>query len=65
MTIVTLIIVCLVVGAGLYLLQLVPIDPTIKVVIKVLLVLVLVIYIVLFLAGLLGLSTGLPGLRQR
>lgn len=65
MTIIGLIIVCLVVGAGLYLLQLLPIDATIKVVIKVVLILVLVIYVVLFLAGLLGMSTGMPDLRSR
>ena len=59
MGIVTLLIVLVVTGAALYLLQLVPIDATVKTVIRVVVIAVLVIYCVLFLASLLGLPA--PG----
>ena len=65
MTLIGLLILLVVAGAALYLLQLVPIDGTVKQVIKVVVILVLVIYVILFLASLAGFSTGIPGLRVR
>lgn len=65
MGLIWLIILCLIVGAGLYLLQLAPIDATVKQVIKVVAILVLIIYALLFLASLLGVGTGLPAMRLR
>lgn len=65
MSIVGLVILLIVVGAALYLLQLVPMDGTVKQVIKVLVIVVLVIVVVIFLAQLVGLSTGGPPLRIR
>ena len=61
MTIVGLILLLVVAGAALYLLQLLPIDATIKTIIKVLVVVIVLIYVILFLASMAGLSTGLPG----
>jgi hypothetical protein len=65
MTVVGLIILLVIAGAALYLLQLLPIDATIKTIIKVIVVVVVIIYAILFLATLAGLSTGLPGMRTR
>lgn len=61
MTLITLLIVCIIVGAGLYLLGLVPIDPTVKNVIRVIIIVVLIVYVILFLAGLLGMPVGNTG----
>lgn len=58
MSLIGLLILCVVVGAALYLLQLVPMDATVKQVIKVVVILILVVYVILFLATLAGLSTG-------
>ena len=57
MNIVYLLIVCVIVGAGLYLLSLVPIDETVKTIIRVVIIVVLIIYVIIFLAGLLGVAT--------
>ena len=65
MTLIGLIIMLVVVGAALYLLQLLPLDPTVKQVIRVVIIVVLIIYVVIFFAGLLGLQTGLPKLRTQ
>ena len=65
LTIVGLLILCVIAGAALYLLNLVPIDATVKTVIRVIVIVILVVYVILFLAALAGLSTGLPGLRPR
>lgn len=58
MSLIGLLILCVIAGAALYLLQLVPLDATVKQVIKVVVILVLVIYVLLFLATMAGLSTG-------
>lgn len=65
MSIIGFLIILIVVGAGLYLLGLAPLDPTIKRIIYVLVIVVLIIYAIIFLAGLAGMSTGLPGGRLR
>lgn len=65
MTLIGLIIVLIVVGAALYLLNLLPIDATVKQVIRVVVIVILIIYALLFVAGLLGLATGLPGVQTR
>ncbi len=65
MSIVTVLIVCLVVGAALYLLGLAPIDGTVKQIIRVVVILLLVIYVIVFIASIFGLSTGLPPMRIR
>jgi hypothetical protein len=65
MNLVGLLILCIVIGAGLYLLDLVPIDATIKRVIRVVVILILVIIVILFLAQMLGLGTGTTSLRLR
>lgn len=56
-TLVSLLIALLILGAILYLVQLVPIDGTVKQIIKVLAILIVVIYVILLLARL------LPGVR--
>lgn len=58
MTIVSLLILCIVIGAGLYLLNMVPIDPTVKTIVHVVVIVILLIVVILFLAQLTGLSTG-------
>lgn len=58
-----LIILLVVVGFGLYLLGMAPIDPTMKRIIQGLIILVVVVYVIIFLAGMLGMSTGLSHLR--
>lgn len=65
MTLIGLLIICVLVGAGLYLLQLLPIDETLKRIIWIVVIVVLVIYVIIFLAGLAGLSTGLAPLKIR
>ena len=65
MSILGLVILLVIVGAALYLLQLVPMDATIRTVLKVVIITVLIVYAIIFLAGLAGLSTGLPGVRTR
>lgn len=60
MNIVYLLIVCVLVGAGLYLLSLAPIDNTVKQIIRVVIIVILLVYVIIFLAGMLGLSTGIP-----
>jgi hypothetical protein len=65
MSLIGLLILCVVVGGILYLLNMMPIDNTIKQVIKVVVILILIIYLILLLAALLGLSTGMPPLRIR
>jgi hypothetical protein len=65
MSLIGLLIVCVIVGAVLYLLQLLPIDTTMKQIIKVIVIVVLVIYVILFLASLMGWSTGGADLRIR
>jgi len=51
-----ILIVCIIVGAGLYLLQLVPIDGTIKRIIQVIVIVVLVIWALRFLVPMAGLG---------
>ena len=63
MSLIGLLIVCVIVGGALYLLQLVPIDETVKAVICVVAIVVLIIYVLLFFAALFGLSAGMPALR--
>jgi hypothetical protein len=49
----------IVVGAALYLLNLLPIDATFKAIIRVILIVVFVIYAIIFLFGLAGVNTSL------
>ena len=65
MGIVTMLIILVVAGGGLYILQAVPLDPTIKLILRAIIIIVVVVYVILFLAALAGLSTGLPGLSPR
>ena len=65
MTIIGLLILLVVAGAALYLLNLIPMDATIRQVIRIIIVVVLIVYVIIFLAGLAGLTTGLPGVRTR
>lgn len=63
MTLIGLLIVCLAAGFGLYLLTMAPIDATVKRIINAVVILVLLVVVLMFLAGLAGLSTGLPRIR--
>jgi hypothetical protein len=65
MSLVGLLIVCLIVGVGLYLLDMVPMNPTVKRIIRIVVILILVIYVILFIAGMFGLTTGMPDIRMR
>lgn len=65
MSLIGLLILCVVVGAGLYLLNMVPIDPAIKTVIRVVVILVLVIYVIVFIATMFGVNTNFPPMRVR
>ena len=65
MTLIGLLILCVVVGMALYLLRLVPMDDTIKLVVRVIVIGILIIVAILFLAQLAGLSTGMAPLRLR
>lgn len=58
MSIVYLLIVCVLVGAGLYLLAMAPIDETVKQIIRVVIIVVLLVYVIIFLANLLGVPVG-------
>ncbi len=60
MSIISLLIICLVIGAALYLLGMVPIDEAVKQIIRVVVILILVIYVILFLAALFGISNRSP-----
>lgn len=57
MSLLGLLICCIIVGAGLYMLEMVPIDATIKRIIRIVVIVIFVIYLLIFLAGLAGLST--------
>lgn len=65
MPIMWLVIVLVVAGFGLYMLERVPIDPTMKLIIWALVILIVVILVIYFIAGLMGLSTNMPPLRVR
>lgn len=65
MSLVGLLILCIVVGVGLYLLNMVPMDTTVKRIIRIVIILILVIYVIYFIAQMMGLSTGLPPMRVR
>jgi hypothetical protein len=60
-----LLILCIVVGVGLYLLSMAPMDPTIKRIIRIVVILVLVIYVIIFIANMFGVATGVPPMRLR
>jgi hypothetical protein len=63
MTLIGLLILLVVVGAALYILQLIPLDATVKMVIRVIVLVILIVYVILFLAALAGLPVGLVGPR--
>lgn len=65
MSIIGLLILCIVVGVGLYLLNMVPMDATFKQIIRVIVILIFVIYMILFIASIFGLHTGIPLMRVR
>lgn len=63
MTILGLLIICIIAGFGLYMLQLAPLDATVKRIINAVVIVVLIIVVLIFLAGLAGLSTAPLRLR--
>lgn len=65
MSLIGLLIVCILVGAGLYLLAMMPIDETVKKIIRVVVILVLVIYVIVFVGTMFGLTTGVLPMRLR
>ena len=63
MTLLGFLIVLIIIGAGLYLLRLLPIDPFVKQIIFVVAFVLLAIYVISFLGTLAGMGTGMPRLR--
>lgn len=63
MSVVFLLIVCVLVGAGLYLLSMAPIDETVKQIMRVVIIVVLLVYVIIFLANLLGMPVGIGKVR--
>lgn len=59
------IVVCLIIGFGLYLLGLAPLDPTIKQIVRVVVILIFIIYLIYFLTSLFGLTSGMYPVRMR